>query len=117
MPGFLFATGIENSYPTIADGVRVDEMEKCGHYDRWQEDLALVQESNIPYLRWGPALYKTFLGPERYDWDWVDEVVAAMRRLKIEPILHLCHFGVPDWLENFQNPDFAGYFAEYAGAL
>jgi beta-glucosidase len=30
---FMFATGIENSYPTIQNGqVRVDEMEKCGHY-------------------------------------------------------------------------------------
>ena len=30
---FLFATGIENSNPTIDHGrVRVDELEKCGHY-------------------------------------------------------------------------------------
>jgi beta-glucosidase len=32
MTQFLFATGIENSYPTIAGGIRVDEMDKCGHY-------------------------------------------------------------------------------------
>jgi hypothetical protein len=38
-----------------------------------------------------------------------------MRRLHIQPILDLCHFGVPDWLGNFQNEDFAPYFAEYAG--
>ncbi len=35
---FMFATGIENSYPTILlpDGTvhRVDEMEKCGHYEK-----------------------------------------------------------------------------------
>ena len=41
---FLFATGIENSYPVIngPDGAarRVDEMEKCGHYTRWREDFA-----------------------------------------------------------------------------
>src|SRR5690606_28727864 len=29
-------------------------------------------------------------------------------------ILDLCHFGVPDWIENFQNTDFAPYFEEYA---
>jgi hypothetical protein len=29
----------------------------------------------------------------------------------------LCHFGVPDWLGNFQNPDFATQFANYAGAF
>src|ERR1044071_3477312 len=106
MAAFMFATGIENSYPTIAGGVRVDEMEKCGHYERWQEDLALVHEMGIRFLRWGPALYKTHLGPGRYDWAWTDAVMAEMTRLEIVPIVDLCHFGVPDWLGNFQNPEF-----------
>lgn len=116
MAGFLFATGIENSCPVIAGGVRIDEMDKCGHYRRWREDLALVREMGLRCLRWGPALYRTFLGPGRYDWDWTDEVLAKMRRLGIEPVLDLCHFGVPDWLGDFQNRDFPAFFAEYAGA-
>ena len=37
--------------------------------------------------------------------------------LGITPLTDLCHFGVPDWLENFQNPDFPEHFAEYAGAF
>ena len=42
---FMFATGIENSVPTINGGrSRVDEMESCHHYDRWKEDFALVEE-------------------------------------------------------------------------
>ena len=53
MSQFMFATGIENSYPVIGGGVRVDEMEKCGHYQRWREDLGLVREMNLRYLRWG----------------------------------------------------------------
>ncbi len=117
MPGFMFATGIENSYPTIEGGHRVDEMDKCGHYRRWREDLALVRDLNLHYLRWGPALYKTFVAPGRYDWDWVDEFLAKARELEIDIIIDLCHFGVPDWLGNFQNRDFAPYFAEYAGAF
>jgi beta-glucosidase/6-phospho-beta-glucosidase/beta-galactosidase len=111
----MFATGIENSYPTIAGGVRVDEMAKCGHYERWREDLALVADMGIGFLRWGPPLYRTFLGPGSYDWGWTDEVLAEMARLGIFPIVDLCHFGVPDWLGNFQNRDFPRYFAEYAG--
>src|SRR5947209_16400869 len=107
MSGFLFATGIENSYPTIAGGVRVDEMDKCGHYRRWREDLALVRETGLSWLRWGPALYLTFRGPGLYDWGWTDEVVAEMRRLGVRPVLDLCHFGVPDCLGNFHNPHFA----------
>jgi beta-glucosidase/6-phospho-beta-glucosidase/beta-galactosidase len=117
MPGFLFATGIENSYPTIAGGARVDEMEKCGHYRRWREDLALVKELGLSHLRWGPALHRTFTGPGRYDWAWSDEVLHEMDRLVIEPILDLLHFGLPDWLGNFQNRDFPEFFAEYAGAF
>jgi len=115
MQGFMFATGIENSYPTIAGGVRVDQMEKCGHYERWREDFALVRELGLRHVRWGPGLHQTFLGPARYDWDWTDAVVAELRRLDVHPIFDLCHFGVPDWVGNFQNEDFPHYFAEYAG--
>ncbi len=113
---FLFSTGIENSYPTIADGKRIDQMEKCGHYDRFQEDFALTREMGIRYLRWGPPLHKVWLGPGRYDWEWTDAAMAEMRRLDIVPILDLCHFGVPDWMGNFQNPDLPRYFVEYAEA-
>jgi beta-glucosidase len=112
--GFLFATGIENSYPTIAGGKRIDLMEKCAHYSRWREDLQLVRDLGLHYLRWGPALHRTFIAPGIYDWAWCDEVMAEMTRLDIHPILDLCHFGVPDWLGNFQNEDFPHYFAEYA---
>jgi hypothetical protein len=41
---FMFATGIENSYPTIqwqGKTVRRDEMEECGHYQRWKEISSL----------------------------------------------------------------------------
>jgi beta-glucosidase/6-phospho-beta-glucosidase/beta-galactosidase len=112
----MFATGVENSYPTIAGNVRVDEMEKCGHYARWREDLELVRGLGLRYLRWGPPLYRVFEAPGRYDWFWTDEVMATIRRLYIEPILDLCHFGLPDWLGNFQNAEFPDYFAEYAAA-
>lgn len=115
MHGFMFATGIENSYPTIAGGVRIDQMAKCGHYELWRRDLELVQELGIHYLRWGPALHRTFLGPGQYDWSWTDEVLAEMAQLDIQPILDLCHFGVPNWIGNFQNNDFPRFFAEYCG--
>lgn len=117
MPGFLFATGVENSYPCISSGKRIDQMDKCGHYRNWQQDLALVHELKIHYLRWGPALYRTYLGPGSYDWAWTDDVLCEMRRLEISPILDLCHFGLPDWLGNFQNPEFPEFFAEYAAAF
>ena len=123
MPGtkFMFSTGIENSYPTILlpDGTtkRVDEMEKCGHYEHWQTDFLLVKELGLEFLRYGPPLYRTHTGPGQYDWAFTDQVFNRLKELEIVPIVDLCHFGIPDWLGNFQNPDFPYYFAEYAEAF
>ena len=118
---FMFATGIENSYPNIVlpDGTtkRVDEMEKTGHYQRWKEDFQLVKDLGIQFLRYGPPYYATHLGPGKYDWGFADATFNMLAELNITPIVDLCHFGVPDWLGNFQNPDFPRYFAEYAQAF
>lgn len=116
MPAFMFSTGIENSAPTIKGGrVRVDEMEKCGHYDQWPRDFDLVQELGLTFLRYGPPLHRTYLAPGRYDWSFADLTFDDLRRRDIIPITDLCHFGVPDWIENFQNPDFPELFAANAG--
>jgi len=121
MPAFMFATGIENSYPTIKlpDGSkkRVDEMDKCGHYKNWELDLKLVDDMGIHFLRYGPPYYKTHLGPGKYDWSFTDETFNKMKELGITPIADLCHFGVPDWVGDFQNPDWPPHFAEYAKAF
>jgi beta-glucosidase len=115
---FLFATGIENSYPVVPhhNGAnrRVDEMAKCGHYQRWKEDFALVKELGLEYLRYGPPYYREHLGPGKYSWDFACQTFAELRRLGIEPITDLCHFGVPDWVGGFQNPDWPDLFADYA---
>ncbi len=122
MTSFMFATGIENSCPTIAlpDGTikRVDEMEKCGHYARWQDDFRLVSELGIKFLRYGPPLVTSHIGPGRYDWSFADETYHAMQEMGITPITDLCHFGVPDWIgPGFDNPDWPALFAEYARAF
>jgi beta-glucosidase/6-phospho-beta-glucosidase/beta-galactosidase len=121
MSVFMFATGVENSYPTILgpDGRprRVDEMEKCGHYTRWRDDFESVAALGIKHLRYGPPYYRVHLGPGQYDWSFTDDAFNTLRAMGIHVIADLCHFGVPDWLENFQNPDFPRYFAEFARAF
>lgn len=118
IPTFLFATGIENSTPTTDEGkTRVDELEKCGHYKFWEKDFDLVGEMGINFLRYGPPLYKTFTGPDTYDWSFTDIVFKSLQERGIVPIVDLCHFGVPDWIGNFQNPEFPELFAEYAKAF
>lgn len=119
-PGsFMFATGIECSYPTIRNGAvrRRDQLRECGHYDRWREDLGLVSELGLKVLRYGLPYYRIHQGPGRYDWTFADEVMAEIKRLGITPILDLMHFGVPDWLGNFQNPELPVHFADYCGAV
>lgn len=116
MRTIMLATGIECSAPTIRGGTyRVDELETTRHYERWREDLHLTREMDIRYLRYGIPYHRVNTGAGQYDWSFVDEVMNCMRELGIEPLVDLCHFGMPDWLGNsFQNPDFPQAFAEYA---
>ena len=111
---FRFATGIECSYPVIDGGrVRRDLLEECGHYARWREDLALVKDLGLRTLRYGLPLHRIVQGGDRFDWSFADEAMAEMRRLEIEPILDLMHFGLPDAWGDFQNPDLPVLFADY----
>ena len=117
----MFATGIENSYPTILlpDGKekRVDSMEKTCHYQNWKLDFDLVKSLGIEFLRYGVPYYKTHVGPGKYDWSFADDAFQYLNELGITPIVDLCHFGVPDWLGNFQNAQWPEYFAQYAEAF
>ena len=126
MARFLWTTGIESSDPTIEvpDGRggsrrhRVDPFASGGFYDRWRDDFSLVKHDlGLCCLRFGPPYHATHVGPHRYDWAFADETFAELRRLKIEPVVDLCHFGVPDWAGDFQNPDWPALFADYAGAF
>ncbi len=115
MLGFMFATGIENSYPTINQGrTRQDELEKCRFYEMWRTDFQLVEDLGVKVLRYGPPLHKVWLGEGRYDWEFTDLTMGELKRRNITPIADLCHFGLPDWLGNFQNPDFPDLFGRYA---
>ena len=114
----MFATGIECSYPTLEGGRwRMDQMAACEHYRHWRTDLELVRELGLRYLRYGPPLHLIHRGPGQYEWTFLDEVADGMQRLGIVPIMDLCHFGVPDWLQNFQNPEVPHALADYARAF
>ena len=99
-PGFLFATGIENSIPTIDGGrVRMDELEKCSHYQYWETDCALVGELGIDFLRYGPPLHCTLLGPGRYDWECSDLAFARLQKLGIVPIVGFTWYSLTDQVD------------------
>jgi beta-glucosidase/6-phospho-beta-glucosidase/beta-galactosidase len=116
--GFIFATGIECSYPTGDHGRwRRDEMAATRHYDRWGQDFELAREVGVTHIRYGPPLHLIFSGPGTYDWQWCDEPMRELEQLGPEPIVDLCHFGVPNWLGDFQNRDIVAALAEYADAF
>ena len=71
----------------------------------------------IQFLRYGPPLHRSWLGDGRYDWNFADDTFAELLARGITPIVDLCHFGVPDWIGDFQNPDFPELFARYATAF
>jgi beta-glucosidase/6-phospho-beta-glucosidase/beta-galactosidase len=115
---FMFATGIECSYPTIGNGkIRRDLLEECGHYKYWKEDLGLVKELGLNVLRYGLPYYAISKSDGKYDWSFADLAMNEMKRLGITPILDLMHFGVPDWIGNFQNPELPLHFSKYAEAV
>jgi beta-glucosidase/6-phospho-beta-glucosidase/beta-galactosidase len=114
---FMFAVGIECSNPVVEGGIRIDEIEATGHYEHWKKDLQLVVDLGLRFLRYGPPIHRLFTGPGQYNWEILDPVMEEMQRLKIKPIIDLVHFGLPDWLGNFQNSEWPRRVAEYAGAF
>ena len=114
---FLFAAAIDTSCPTLAGGARVDQLDRGGHYARWEEDFELARALGVDALWYGPAYYRTHLAPDHHDFACVEEPMARLRALGIDVIAELCRFGVPSWLGGFQDPAFPVLFAEHARAF
>jgi beta-glucosidase/6-phospho-beta-glucosidase/beta-galactosidase len=71
----------------------------------------------IRFLRYGLPLHRVYVGDGKFDWSFSDEVFSGLHQRNLGPIADLCHFGVPDWIGDFQNPDFPKLFSDYACAF
>jgi hypothetical protein len=114
---FLFAAAIDPSCPTLGDGARVDQLDRSGHYARWEDDVDRARTLGVDALWYGPAYYRCHLAPDHHEWETVEGPMLQLRALGIEVIADLCRFGVPSWLGGFQDPAFPVLFADYARAF
>ena len=115
-----FALGIEDTFvPQSAEGERaIDEYELTEHYDNWRDDLDRAVEAGADLVRWGVPWYRVEPEPGRYDWEWLDEVMAYFVEIGLRPIVDLLHYGTPLWLEQqFANPAYPERVAAYSAAV
>jgi beta-glucosidase/6-phospho-beta-glucosidase/beta-galactosidase len=109
-------TGFESTH---IHGTGKDVLEGTRHLQRWKHDLELVKECGIRTLRYPVPWHRIEAQPGKYDWRWMDAVLAHMRRLGLDPILDpIHHTSFPEWLRNgFANPGFAKLYAGFVGEL
>ncbi|CAM3302093.1 family 1 glycosylhydrolase [Occultella aeris] len=115
-----FGVGVEDTFvPQTREGERaLDEYELTEHYENWHADLGLAAEVGAEFMRWGIPWYRINPAQGRWDWTWLDGVMARFAELGIRPIVDLLHYGTPQWLDGeFANPDYPQHVAEYAVAV
>lgn len=121
-PTFAVACGEEGSDPLVAhDGrvVRVDEFAASRHLEPAQQDadLAAVAGLGVRVWRYGMPWRLTETAPGVYDWTLWDRALAACARHGLEPVVDLCHFGLPDHYPGFCDAAWVEGFVRYVDAF
>jgi hypothetical protein len=119
-PEFAVACGEEASDPLVShDGkiVRVDELAASRHLEHQDADLADVAGLGVQVWRYGMPWRLTERAPGDYDWSLWDRALAACERHGLQPVVDLCHFGLPDHYEGFCHPAWIGGFSRYVEAF
>lgn len=119
-PAFAVACGEEGSDPLVVhEGriVRVDQYEASGHLDHLDADLADVAALGIDVWRYGMPWRLTEPTPGAYDWTLWDRALEACRRHGLEPVVDLCHFGLPDHYDGFCDGAWVEGFGRYVDAF
>ncbi len=92
-----FLTGFESTYMPDHD---TDILETTRHLDLFEHDLDLVAGAGIRALRYPVPWHRIEREPGRYDWSWMDSVMAAINHLGLDPIVDpVHHTSFPAWLE------------------
>ncbi len=119
-PPFAVACGEEGSDPLVLDDgrtVRVDEYAASGHLEELDRDLGDVAGLGIGVWRYGMPWRLTEPAAGTYDWTLWDRALDACGRHGLEPVIDLCHFGLPDHYEGFCDPGWVDGFVRYVEAF
>src|SRR5512147_336081 len=119
-PRFVWSCGEEASDPLVwHDGrvVRVDELAQSGHLERQDADLAAVAALGVRVWRYGMPWRLVERTAGTYDWSLWDRAFEACARHGLEPIVDLCHFGLPDHYGGFCDPGWVDGFVRYVEAF
>ena len=119
-PAFAVACGEEGSDPLVLhEGrvVRVDQYRASGHLERLDADLADVAGLGVKVWRYGMPWRLTEPEPGVYDWTLWDRALEACRRHGLNPVIDLCHFGLPDHHGGFCDTTWVDDFARYVDAF
>ncbi|HET9445426.1 MAG TPA: family 1 glycosylhydrolase [Steroidobacteraceae bacterium] len=108
--------GVECTVNRVHDGWH-DQLRASGH-DTRIEDLARFAQLGLKRLRY-PALWETTApdAPDRFDWRWLDQRLARLQALSLDPILGLLHHGSGPRYTNLLDGHFPQLFAQYATAV
>jgi beta-glucosidase/6-phospho-beta-glucosidase/beta-galactosidase len=114
----FFLSGFEcSTFLWGKDRKRRDLNAELRHYEHADEDYAMLQSMGIAVAREGVPWPLIDLGNGEYDFSCLDGFLAAQRRHGVLPIWDLCHYGYPEDLDPFGDPDtFVERFRAYAGA-
>jgi len=99
----FFMTGFECSTFVWQDRQRKDYVIATGHDRHLQADYEAAMDLGIGVVREAIRWPVVDLGHGRYDWSSVKAVQDAATACKMTPIWDLCHYGLPDDCDPFED--------------
>ncbi len=96
----------------------------CDHYHRWEEDLDLLKEYNIPHYRFSiswPRILPNGIGEiNQKGIEFYSNLIDGLLERGIEPWITMYHWDLPQSLQDkggWTNREITEWFKQYAGVL
>ncbi len=113
---FIWGAGMECSF---LPHMKIDQFEWTQHNTFWKEDLRRArEEAGIRHMRYAFPWHKLEPEPGKFDWSFADERMAEFKKLGIELMLDVMHFGTPTYLKQaVGDPEFPEALERFAEAM